>query len=188
MAGGRQHCGVVDDVLASVRDLLLPAIEDVAVTAVETAADGVRAEVRSTATGACCPGCGGWSGRVHGSYLRFPADTPTAGRPVVLRVRVRRFACVTAGCTRRTFRAANLSAARAQRARVGTASCVPDRDLTSTGRHPSPPEVPLVSFRSIAARFTAVLAVPAAVLAVAEVKGGEVKWFNLSHACTGTPV
>ncbi|WP_407660897.1 transposase family protein [Kitasatospora paracochleata] len=30
---------------------------------------------------------------MHGSYLRFPADLPVAGRRVVLRLRVRRFTC-----------------------------------------------------------------------------------------------
>ncbi|WP_328558425.1 MULTISPECIES: transposase family protein [unclassified Streptomyces] len=40
-----------------------------------------------------CPGCGTWSSRVHGSYLRFPADVPSAGRSVLLRLRVRRFNC-----------------------------------------------------------------------------------------------
>lgn len=85
------------------KDRLLPAFENIAVTAVEIAAEGIRADVRSTAPGAYCPGCGGYSGRVHGSYLRFPADTPTAGRPVVLRMRVRRFTCSNTTCPRRTF-------------------------------------------------------------------------------------
>ncbi|MGW3061214.1 hypothetical protein ACWC98_35610 [Streptomyces goshikiensis] len=35
--------------------------------------------------------------------MRFPADVPSAGRRVVLQLRVRRFACRTAGCERRTF-------------------------------------------------------------------------------------
>ncbi|MFD7316020.1 ISL3 family transposase [Streptomyces sp. NPDC059883] len=50
-----------------------------------------------------CPVCGVWSNRVHGSYLRFPADVPSGGRSVVLQLRVRRFACGTSGCARRTF-------------------------------------------------------------------------------------
>ncbi|MFG2174423.1 transposase family protein [Streptomyces niveus] len=50
-----------------------------------------------------CPGRGVWSNRVHGSYLRFPADVPSAGRRVVLRLRVRRFACRDTVCPRRTF-------------------------------------------------------------------------------------
>ncbi|MFD3939539.1 ISL3 family transposase [Streptomyces sp. NPDC058611] len=59
--------------------------------------------MRCTAAGASCPGCGARSAQVHGSYLRFPADVPSAGRRVVLQLRVRRFACRTAGCPRRTF-------------------------------------------------------------------------------------
>ncbi|MFE5077622.1 ISL3 family transposase [Streptomyces halstedii] len=60
-------------------------------------------DAQCTATGAACPGCGTWSSRVHGSYLRFPADVPSAGRSVVLRLRVRRFICQNASCGRRTF-------------------------------------------------------------------------------------
>ncbi|WP_435191482.1 hypothetical protein [Streptomyces sp. bgisy126] len=41
------------------------------------------------------------SAQGHGSYLRFPADVPSAGRRVVLQLRVRRFACRTAACPRR---------------------------------------------------------------------------------------
>ncbi|WP_280921960.1 transposase family protein [Streptomyces durhamensis] len=51
----------------------------------------IRVGVRCRTTRARCPGCGSWSGRVHGSYLRFPADVPVVGRRVVLRLRVRRF-------------------------------------------------------------------------------------------------
>ncbi|MEU2632789.1 transposase family protein, partial [Kitasatospora sp. NPDC007106] len=40
---------------------------------------------------------------VHGSYLRFPADLPVAGRRVVLQLRVRRFKCEDVSCGRRTF-------------------------------------------------------------------------------------
>ncbi|MFD6312810.1 transposase family protein [Streptomyces nigra] len=39
-----------------------------------------------------CPGCGSFSGWLHGSYLRFPAALPVAGRRAVLRLRVRRLA------------------------------------------------------------------------------------------------
>ncbi|MGW7694377.1 transposase family protein [Streptomyces asiaticus] len=53
--------------------------------------------------GAVCPGCGSWSTRVHSSYLRFPADVPSAGRRVVLQLRVRRFRCRNTKCPRRTF-------------------------------------------------------------------------------------
>ncbi|MEU9060166.1 ISL3 family transposase [Streptomyces sp. NPDC048430] len=63
----------------------------------------VHVDVCCTAAGAVCPGCGTWSSRVHGSYLRFPADVPSAGRSVLLRLRVRRFNCQDAACKRRTF-------------------------------------------------------------------------------------
>ncbi|MGW1996111.1 transposase family protein [Embleya sp. NPDC001921] len=52
----------------------------------------MRVEARCTTAGASCPACGTWSDRVHGSYLRFPADVPCGGRRLVLRLRVRRFA------------------------------------------------------------------------------------------------
>src|SRR6478735_8363668 len=59
--------------------------------------------VTRKSVGAECPGCGGWSNRVHGSYLRFPADLHSAGRRVVLRLQVRRqtFVEQIPGLTRR---------------------------------------------------------------------------------------
>ncbi|MGW1410134.1 transposase family protein [Streptomyces sp. NPDC002403] len=63
----------------------------------------MRVDAQCTTVGAACPGCGAWSTRVHSSYLRFPADSPSAGRRVVLRLRVRRFRCCNTMCTRRTF-------------------------------------------------------------------------------------
>ncbi|MFJ2398090.1 transposase family protein [Streptomyces sp. NPDC087843] len=63
----------------------------------------VRVDAHCTAAGAVCPVCGVWSNRVHGSYLRFPADVPSGGRSVVLRLRVRRFAYGNWGCARRAF-------------------------------------------------------------------------------------
>ncbi|MEU6839084.1 transposase family protein [Streptomyces rubiginosohelvolus] len=49
---------------------------------------------------AVCPVCGVWSNRLHGSYLRFPADVPSGGRSVVLQLKVPRFACGNPGCAR----------------------------------------------------------------------------------------
>ncbi|MFB7464411.1 transposase family protein [Streptomyces sp. NPDC056224] len=46
---------------------------------------------QATPSGAACPGCGACPTGVHGSYLRFLADVPSAGRSVVLQLRVRRF-------------------------------------------------------------------------------------------------
>ncbi|TDC07479.1 ISL3 family transposase [Streptomyces sp. 8K308] len=63
----------------------------------------LRIEARRTTAGSTCPDCGTWSGRVHSSYLRFPADVPAAGRRVLLSLHVRRFSCQDASCGRRTF-------------------------------------------------------------------------------------
>ncbi|MCX5356165.1 transposase family protein [Streptomyces mirabilis] len=52
---------------------------------------------------AACPGCGCWSGRIHGSYLRIPRDLPAAGKFVVVSLRVRRFVCAEDSCPRKTF-------------------------------------------------------------------------------------
>ncbi|MFJ3205649.1 transposase family protein [Streptomyces sp. NPDC086989] len=63
----------------------------------------VRVEAHTTVSRAACPGCGCWSGRIHGSYLRFPRDLPTAGKLVVVSLRVRRFLCAEESCPRKTF-------------------------------------------------------------------------------------
>ena len=51
-----------------------------------------------------CPRCGGRTGQVHGYYGRTVADVPADGRPVVVRVRVRRMRCPVPGCPVQTFR------------------------------------------------------------------------------------
>ncbi|MFE7430452.1 ISL3 family transposase [Streptomyces sp. NPDC057545] len=63
----------------------------------------MRVEAQCTTVGVACPGCGAWSTRIHSSYLRFPADVPSAGRSVVLQLRVRRFRCRNTVCPRGTF-------------------------------------------------------------------------------------
>ena len=52
---------------------------------------------------AVCPTCGQSSRRVHSTYLRHPRDLPWGGRPVQLRLQVRRFFCDTPACQRTTF-------------------------------------------------------------------------------------
>ncbi|WP_052070480.1 ISL3 family transposase [Streptacidiphilus albus] len=86
-----------------IRELLFPALSAVAVVCIEAGSPVVRVQAGATSAGAVCPGCGAWSERVHGSYLRVPADLPTAGRQIVLALRVRRFACPDGTCPRRTF-------------------------------------------------------------------------------------
>lgn len=84
-------------------ELLFPSIADVAVLSVDVNDEAINIGARSTAAGAACPDCGSRSSRIHSSYLRFPADVPSAGRRVVLCLRVRRFFCPDDSCGRRTF-------------------------------------------------------------------------------------
>jgi transposase len=83
--------------------VLLPHLRQVVVDRVDRAADCLALVARSAAASAVCPGCGTPSTRVHGRYQRCLRDTPLGGVPVVIRLQVRRFACRTAGCGRRTF-------------------------------------------------------------------------------------
>jgi hypothetical protein len=64
----------VEEVVLRLKELSFPSVADVAVLSVDANAEAVRVDARCTAAGAACPGCGAWSNRVHGSYLRFPAD------------------------------------------------------------------------------------------------------------------
>ncbi|PVE20270.1 ISL3 family transposase [Microvirga sp. KLBC 81] len=50
-----------------------------------------------------CPACRHISGSVHSSYVRQPADLPSFGREVRLRVHVRRFYCHNHTCLKQTF-------------------------------------------------------------------------------------
>jgi transposase len=58
---------------------------------------------RLSGTTASCPGCRTESRRVQGHYWRCLGDLPCFGRPVILRVQIRRFRCVNDACPRRTF-------------------------------------------------------------------------------------
>jgi transposase len=57
----------------------------------------------STAASAPCPRCGALSDSVHSRYRRTVADLPCHGRPVALRLVVRRFRCAAPGCPRAIF-------------------------------------------------------------------------------------
>ncbi|WP_399123189.1 transposase family protein [Streptomyces sp. N2A] len=73
-------------------ELLFLSAPETAVVSGEDHDEAIRRGIRCRAAGALCPGCAAWSSRVHGSYLRFPADLPSAGRRVVLCLHIRRFA------------------------------------------------------------------------------------------------
>lgn len=51
----------------------------------------------------CCPDCGEPSPAVHSRYIRHPADLPSFGEAVTLRLKVRRFYYHHPACRRRTF-------------------------------------------------------------------------------------
>ncbi|WP_331459378.1 ISL3 family transposase [Saccharothrix sp. NRRL B-16348] len=70
---------------------------------VEPTSAGVRIWACTTVKTARCPSCGVRSDRVHSRYDRKLDDAPVAGRPVVLRLRVRRFFCDDQGCALGTF-------------------------------------------------------------------------------------
>ncbi|MGW3600901.1 transposase family protein [Streptomyces sp. NPDC005167] len=95
----------MDEVLLRLEGLLFLFLSDpeVAVLSAEDDGEAIWIGVARKWAGAECPGCGGWSNRVHGFYLRFPADLPSVGRRVVLRLRVRRFSCADTSCERQTF-------------------------------------------------------------------------------------
>ena len=69
----------MNDVRPELDELLFSSLENVLVESVEATDVVVRIEALSTARQVTCPGCGYLSGRIHGSYLRFPHDLPTAG-------------------------------------------------------------------------------------------------------------
>ncbi len=58
---------------------------------------------RSATTEAPCPACGAPARRVHSRYVRTLADLPLCGRPVRLRLMVRRLRCEVPACPRRIF-------------------------------------------------------------------------------------
>jgi transposase len=83
--------------------VLLPHLAGLVVEEVVVTSGLVCCRVRSAAAGACCPGCGTWSGRVHDVYQRRLADAGIGGRRVVLSVVARRLACGSPQCPKGTF-------------------------------------------------------------------------------------
>jgi transposase len=81
----------------------MPHLAGLHVEQVTIADDAVQIDLHRTARTSRCPRCRRRSRRVHSSYTRRVADLPIAGRAVVLRLRVRRFRCPAAGCSRRIF-------------------------------------------------------------------------------------
>jgi hypothetical protein len=78
-------------------------LAEVVVERVEPVGASVVIWARPQSPDARCPGCGLRSSRVHSRYDRRLADAAIAGRPVVLRLRVRRYFCAGTDCPVRTF-------------------------------------------------------------------------------------
>lgn len=57
----------------------------------------------SQAVQAQCPACQQVSHRIHSYYQRSPRDLPVSGQVVQLQLRVRRFRCLNAQCSHKTF-------------------------------------------------------------------------------------
>jgi len=100
--------------------VLLPHLGSLVVEAVTDCGAGVVVDARLRVDESACPRCGQPSRRVHSRYRRQLVDAPIAGRPVQLRLRVRRLFCDNAACAARTFaeQPAALTAPRARRTSV----------------------------------------------------------------------
>jgi transposase len=81
----------------------LPHLAGVDVERVDCHSDLVQVRVRSRLPGGVCAKCGAVSTRVHSRYDRTLADAPVSGRRVSIRLRARRFFCLTADCPAATF-------------------------------------------------------------------------------------
>jgi len=97
------HSPVAGSGAGELCELLFPHLAGLCVEQVWPAGDEVVMQARSRAAGAACRACGAWSSRVHSSYVRTVADGPAGGRPVVIRLAVRRFLCRNPACRRVTF-------------------------------------------------------------------------------------
>jgi transposase len=64
---------------------------------------GLVIEVAATTSTSCCPECSESSSSVHCHYRRILRDVPCAGRPVQLRLTVRKFTCRNPYCQRKVF-------------------------------------------------------------------------------------
>jgi len=82
---------------------LLPHLRHITVNDTLVADHAITLVAVTTRKRAQCPLCQCWSKRPHSRYVRTIRDLPWAGRPVVIRLQVRRFFCDNPRCTRRIF-------------------------------------------------------------------------------------
>src|SRR5260370_35700438 len=81
---------------------ILPDLSNLIIEAVRVT-NGVTVTVRAASPTACCPCCGTICQRVHSHYTRTLRDLPASGRPLHLKVDVRRFFCQESTCRRKIF-------------------------------------------------------------------------------------
>ena len=81
---------------------ILPDLSDLVVEQVSVTTD-VTVTVYAASPTASCPCCGTICRRVHSHYTRTLRDLPASGRPIHLKVRVRRFFCEESTCRRKIF-------------------------------------------------------------------------------------
>src|SRR5690348_12659925 len=82
---------------------LLPQFAGLRLLQIDAADDPVTLDVAPTRQGAPCPLCHRRSTQRHSWYTRKLTDLPWGGRPVRIRLRVRRFRCRNRACPRKVF-------------------------------------------------------------------------------------
>jgi transposase len=83
--------------------VVFPHLKQVQVERVEDDGGGVWIAVRTYLAEAACHRCGVASTRIHSRYRRRLQDVAAGGRPVVIKLEVRRFFCGNDACRLRTF-------------------------------------------------------------------------------------
>ncbi|CCK32082.1 transposase [Streptomyces davaonensis JCM 4913] len=83
--------------------IVSPQLDVVRVERVWSAGGVVQIAARTRELPVGCPDCAGVSARVHSRYVRTLADLAVGGRPVLIRLSVRRLFCDNSRCGRRTF-------------------------------------------------------------------------------------
>jgi transposase len=94
---------VLDGGVDALLDLLFPHWSDVHVHSVSATSVSLRFELASVCGTAGCAVCGQVSDRVHSRYDRQLSGNAVAGRSVAIRLRARRFRCLTPECARSIF-------------------------------------------------------------------------------------
>ena len=82
---------------------LLQLPEGMQIEQIQITEKGLVIEVAATTSTSCCPECSESSLSVHCHYRRVLRDVPCAGRPVQLRLTVRKFTCRNPYCQRKVF-------------------------------------------------------------------------------------